>query len=198
MPGLLTAFGKERFFVLYTKPFKGPISLISWCLRAQRSENCHVIRLRRWDSTQTFKIIENPKYWHPRIRYFHWKRLKFASMKKFLQTHPPITKAIRFFHTLLAKHVLTLNWVLFRCFFHLHCLWTVLRNQGFGKILKMLRIKVHICKWNNIKYLWPTLQVQKFIFLHSVRSFGESQPQFTLEHSSFFPPLLVFWFYNDW
>jgi hypothetical protein len=32
-----------------------------------------------------------------------------------LKTHPPITKAIIFFHTLFA-HVATLNWVLFRCF----------------------------------------------------------------------------------
>jgi hypothetical protein len=38
-------------------------------------------------------------------------------MEKFLQTQPPITKAKRFFHTLFAQHVSTLNWVLFRCSF---------------------------------------------------------------------------------
>jgi hypothetical protein len=40
--------------------------------------------------------------------------LNFLKMKTFLQTHPPIKKAIRFFHTLFAQHVTTLNWVLFR------------------------------------------------------------------------------------
>jgi hypothetical protein len=38
-------------------------------------------------------------------------------MKTFLQTHPPTTKAINFFHTLFAQHVSSLNLVLFRCFF---------------------------------------------------------------------------------
>jgi hypothetical protein len=35
-------------------------------------------------------------------------------MKKVLQTHPPI----RFFHTLFAQHVSTLNWVLLRVLLH--------------------------------------------------------------------------------
>jgi hypothetical protein len=34
-----------------------------------------------------------------------------------IQELPPITKAIRFFHTLFAQHVSTLNWALFRCSF---------------------------------------------------------------------------------
>jgi hypothetical protein len=38
-------------------------------------------------------------------------------MKKFWKTHPPITKAIIFFHTLFAQHISTLNWVLFVCYF---------------------------------------------------------------------------------
>jgi hypothetical protein len=42
--------------------------------------------------------------------------LAHEGMKKFLQTHPPITKTIRFFYTLFA-HVSTLTWVLFRCSF---------------------------------------------------------------------------------
>jgi hypothetical protein len=33
-------------------------------------------------------------------------------MGNFLQTHPPITKAPRFYHILFAQHVSTLNWVL--------------------------------------------------------------------------------------
>jgi hypothetical protein len=33
----------------------------------------------------------------------------FEKMKKFLQTHPPITKAIIFFHSLFAQHVSTLH-----------------------------------------------------------------------------------------
>jgi hypothetical protein len=37
--------------------------------------------------------------------------------EKVLQTHPPITNAIIFFHTLFAQHVSTLNCVLFRYFF---------------------------------------------------------------------------------
>jgi hypothetical protein len=39
----------------------------------------------------------------------------FFKWKSFLQTHAPITKAARFFHTLFALRVSTLNWVLFRC-----------------------------------------------------------------------------------
>jgi hypothetical protein len=35
--------------------------------------------------------------------------------KVFLQTHPPITKALRFLHTLFAQHFQPLNWVLFKC-----------------------------------------------------------------------------------
>jgi hypothetical protein len=35
---------------------------------------------------------------------------------KILQTHLPITKAMIFFHILLAQHVSALNWVLFRCY----------------------------------------------------------------------------------
>jgi hypothetical protein len=35
-------------------------------------------------------------------------------MKKFLQTHPPITEAIRFFYTLFAQHLSTPTWVLLR------------------------------------------------------------------------------------
>jgi hypothetical protein len=38
-------------------------------------------------------------------------------MKIFLPTHPPITKAIRFFYTLFAQHVSTLIWVPFWCSF---------------------------------------------------------------------------------
>jgi hypothetical protein len=51
---------------------------------------------------------------------FPYKNLNYLkAWKKFLQTHSPITKAIRFFHTLFAQHVSTLNWVLFGCFFTL-------------------------------------------------------------------------------
>jgi hypothetical protein len=35
-------------------------------------------------------------------------------MKTFLQTHPPITKTQRVFHSLFAQHVSTLNWILYR------------------------------------------------------------------------------------
>jgi hypothetical protein len=41
--------------------------------------------------------------------------------KQFLRTRPPITKAIRFFRTLSAQNVSTLNWVLFGCSLQLNC-----------------------------------------------------------------------------
>jgi hypothetical protein len=52
--------------------------------------------------------------------------------KQFLRTRPPITKAIRFFRTLSAQNVSTLNWVLFGCSFTTDLLQK--QKKGFGKI----------------------------------------------------------------
>jgi hypothetical protein len=49
--------------------------------------------------------------------------------KMFMQTHPSITKAIRFFHTLFAQQVSTLNWVLFG--YSLQLNWTNMYFYGY-------------------------------------------------------------------
>jgi hypothetical protein len=55
---------------------------------------------------------------------------RIMKMEKFLQTHPPIAKAIRFFHTLFAQHVSTLNWVLFRCSFTTRWIMNAFMHAG--------------------------------------------------------------------
>jgi hypothetical protein len=55
-------------------------------------------------------------------------------MTKFLQIHPPITKAIKFLHTLFS-HISTLNRVIFRCSSQLNCLF-------FNDVANVLNSKV--------------------------------------------------------
>jgi hypothetical protein len=56
-------------------------------------------------------------------------------MKKVLKSHPPITKAVRFFYALFSQHVSTLNWVLFRCSLQLN--WHLFINLPFESFGRM-------------------------------------------------------------
>jgi hypothetical protein len=66
-------------------------------------------------TTWILKELSRPSSSQIVILLYH----QFANaMKKFVQTHPLITKAIRFFTLyVFAQHVSTLTWILFRCSF---------------------------------------------------------------------------------
>jgi hypothetical protein len=133
-------------FLLQFWSFSPKTNLAALPLGARAALSCHVLSyftslddaLNNFFWIATLFSTSRGRFDEPASAVTYWRELVVLShklfmctsvfgfqsllMKKFLQTHPPITKAIRFFHTLIAQHVSTLNWVLFRCSSQLNCL----------------------------------------------------------------------------